>query len=101
MGFAMRNGVGSGPFKELYDLKGCADDKLLEVDGRSVRAIHKRIWNVGMWCNHSGWSEDRKRYYEGKQAARGVEIFMTPEQRTKFLQCLRRDTEWLASENIM
>ncbi|CAJ1399430.1 unnamed protein product [Effrenium voratum] len=31
--FAMRNSIGQGPFKACYDLKGCADDKLLEKEG--------------------------------------------------------------------
>lgn len=32
----------------LYDLKGCADDKMLEKDGQSIPAVHKRIWRPGL-----------------------------------------------------
>jgi hypothetical protein len=99
--FAMRNGVGQGPFAALWDLKGCADDKLLEENGKPVPAVHKRIWNVGMWVSKSSWSEARVQYYNGKLAARSVDIVMSEEQREKFLGALRRDTQWLASHGLM
>eukprot|EP00442_Polarella_glacialis_P054621 CAMPEP_0115070350 /NCGR_PEP_ID=MMETSP0227-20121206/13064_1 /TAXON_ID=89957 /ORGANISM="Polarella glacialis, Strain CCMP 1383" /LENGTH=323 /DNA_ID=CAMNT_0002456853 /DNA_START=57 /DNA_END=1025 /DNA_ORIENTATION=+ len=99
--FAMRNSVGRGPFKALYDLKGCADDKLLERDGCPLEAVHKRIWNVGMWCGQTGWSEKRKLYYEGKVEARSVEIVMAKDQREAFLLTLQRDTDWLAGHRLM
>mmetsp|Transcript_48141 Transcript_48141/g.111494 ORF Transcript_48141/g.111494 Transcript_48141/m.111494 type:complete len:370 (+) Transcript_48141:114-1223(+) len=98
---AMRNSTGKGPFAALYDLKGCADDKTVELKGIPIRAVHKRIWNVGMWCSTSAWSEERVRYFEGKKAARNVNICMTSEQRSKFLHCVKRDTEWLASQQLM
>ncbi|CAJ1342494.1 unnamed protein product [Effrenium voratum] len=98
--FAMRNCVGKGPFQALYDLKGCADDKLLEKDGIPVTAVHKRIWNVPMWCSCT-WSQDRRRYYEGKLEARQVDIPLPAEQREAFLLALRRDVSWLAGQNLM
>ena len=36
----------------LYDLKGCADDKMLEKDGQSIPAVHKRIWRPGLQMFH-------------------------------------------------
>ena len=36
----------------LYDLKGCADDKMLEKDGQSIPAVHKRIWRPGLQVFH-------------------------------------------------
>jgi len=99
--FAMRNSIGSGPFKACLDLKGCADDKFLEKDGKKIEAVHKRIWNVGMWCGQSGWSTARKVYHAGKVEARSIQLAMTKEQRDWFVGALRRDTEWLASNNLM
>eukprot|EP00931_Biecheleriopsis_adriatica_P017135 TRINITY_DN12390_c0_g1_i1.p1 TRINITY_DN12390_c0_g1~~TRINITY_DN12390_c0_g1_i1.p1 ORF type:complete len:358 (-),score=60.37 TRINITY_DN12390_c0_g1_i1:205-1278(-) len=99
--FVMRNSVGRGPFKAFYDLKGCADDKLLEKDGDSIKAVHKRIWNVGMWCGQSGWSDARKRYFAGKVEARSIQVAMTQEQRDSFLLALERDTRWLAGHRLM
>lgn len=99
--FGMRNGIGAGPFKALYDLKGCADDKTIEKDGRPIAAVHKRIWNVGMWCGKAAWSDERRRYFAGKLTARNVDISVTPEQKEAFLHCLRRDTQWLSSQRIM
>lgn len=99
--FAMRNVVGSGPFVALYDLKACADDKTIEENGKPVKAVHKRIWNLGLWCGKCRWTEERARYFEGKQAAREVTIPLMEDQRTKVLQCIRRDTQWLASNQLM
>merc|ERR1712087_994104 len=59
-----------GPFEGLYDLKGCADDKTLQAKGRKVKAVHKRIWHLHMWCGNCAWSDDRMTYYQGKVQAR-------------------------------
>merc|ERR1719229_415525 len=99
--FAMRNGVGEGPFSALYDLKGCADDKLIQRNGESIRAVHKRIWKLSMWCGKVAWTDERRRYYEGKLEARNVSITMTSEQKTKFVTAMKRDTEWLAKNRLM
>lgn len=99
--FAMRNGVGDGPFTRLYDLKGCADDKMLEKDGKPIKAVHKRIWNVRMWVGKLFWSDDRKEYYNGKVTARGISLLMTEAQKAIFIECMRRDTEWLEELNLM
>lgn len=99
--FAMRNSIGAGPFKAIYDLKGCADDKLIVKDGRSIKAVHKRIWNVGMWLSEKSWTEDRKTYFQGKVDARRAQIELRNEQRDSFLVALRRDTDWLAGHRLM
>jgi hypothetical protein len=99
--FVMRNTIGEGPFLGLYDLKGCADDKTIEKDGRPVKAVHKRIWNVGMWCGTSRWSDERRTYYDGKKAAKRLDIEVTSEQRQFVVDCIRRDTAWLASLRLM
>lgn len=98
--FAMRNCVGQGPFKALYDLKGCADDKMLEKDGQSIPAVHKRIWNVSMWSSCC-WSSARRRYHSGKVEARKVQVPITSSQKDSFLEALRRDVSWLAGERLM
>mmetsp|Transcript_61741 Transcript_61741/g.133770 ORF Transcript_61741/g.133770 Transcript_61741/m.133770 type:complete len:368 (-) Transcript_61741:111-1214(-) len=99
--FVMRNSVGKGPFLKLYDLKGCADDKTIELDGQHMKACHKRIWNVGMWCGQGSWSPERKVYFKGKQDARSVKIDVYDEQRSKVLAAIKRDTAWLASHSLM
>jgi hypothetical protein len=99
--FAMQNGIGRGPFQALYDLKGCADDKLLERDGEPIKAVHKRVWNVGMWLSRRGWSEERHRYYAGKLESRNVPIQVTCEQRSQLVECLQRDTRWLTQNRLM
>merc|ERR1719410_3359223 len=88
--FAMRNGIGGGPFQSLYDLKGCADDKTLVLDGKEIKAVRRRIWNISLWCGKQNWTEERHRYFNGKQHARSVEFTMTAQQRTKFLEALNR-----------
>jgi len=100
MFFVMQNAIGSGPFQVLYDLKGCADDKLLEKEGVKVPAVHKRVWNLPMWCSCT-WSQARRRYYAGKCEARQVKIPLLPSQRDAFLEALRRDVSWLGGHQLM
>mmetsp|Transcript_52426 Transcript_52426/g.125257 ORF Transcript_52426/g.125257 Transcript_52426/m.125257 type:complete len:316 (+) Transcript_52426:86-1033(+) len=98
---AMRNCIGTGENIVLYDLKGCADDKTLEKDGKKIPAVHKRIWNVGMWLGTSGWSPERHAYYRGKKDASTAEIQLEATQRDQVLSCICRDTQWLSQESLM
>mmetsp|Transcript_3067 Transcript_3067/g.3498 ORF Transcript_3067/g.3498 Transcript_3067/m.3498 type:complete len:238 (+) Transcript_3067:489-1202(+) len=99
--FAMKNTLGRGPFKACYDLKGCADDKLMEKSGERIKAVHKRIWNVGMWCGQMNWTDERKRYYAGKVEARSVQVGLLPEHRRILLDALKRDIDFLAGHQLM
>lgn len=99
--FVMKNEIGNGPFNALYDLKGCADDKALELNGKSVAAVHKRIWNLRMWCGRCAWSDQRRYYYQGKQDAAHLSLHMTPEQRSALVEQLRYDTDWLGQHHLM
>merc|ERR1711990_1149964 len=54
-----------------------------------------------MGCNKSGWTDDRLKYYNGKVAAREISIPLLEEQRNKLLNCIKRDTAWLASLRLM
>jgi hypothetical protein len=99
--FAMRNEVGNGPFKALYDLKGCSDDKTLETNGKSRRAIHKRIWNCSMWCGKCRWDHERHAYYNGKKDAAHLNLPMPEDQCSKLIKSIEYDTEWLISKNLM
>eukprot|EP00438_Fugacium_kawagutii_P019475 Skav222357 [mRNA] locus=scaffold5844:74349:82456:- [translate_table: standard] len=94
------NCVGKGPFKALYDLKGCADDKTLEKDGVPIPAVHKRIWNLHMWSSCC-WSSARRRYYNGKVEARKAQLPVTCSQKDAVLEALRRDVSWLACQRLM
>lgn len=91
----------TGPFLGLYDLKGCADDKTMEFNGRKVKTVHKRIWHLHMWCGNCTWSDDRKKYYQGKVDARKVDIMLTAKQKMGITNCLQLDTDWLAENNLM
>lgn len=99
--FVMRNTVGAGPVMELYDLKGCADDKTLVRDGEPIEAVHKRIWNVGMWLSKSSWSEERVKYYNGKLAARDFTILLREGEKEKVVARLERDVGWLVEHGLM
>jgi len=99
--FAMRNEVGNGPFKALYDLKGCADDKTLETNGKPREAIHKRIWNCSLWCGKCRWNHERHAYFNGKKDAAKLNLPMTEEQRTQLMKEISYDTQWLAEKNLM
>eukprot|EP00928_Gymnodinium_smaydae_P048699 TRINITY_DN325_c0_g1_i1.p1 TRINITY_DN325_c0_g1~~TRINITY_DN325_c0_g1_i1.p1 ORF type:complete len:397 (+),score=69.93 TRINITY_DN325_c0_g1_i1:79-1191(+) len=99
--FVMKNAMGSGPFKKLYDLKGCDDDKTLESEGKSIVPVRKRIWHLHMWGGKCMWSKDRHVYHDGKVHARKAQIRLQKDQYEELMHALRRDTEWLAKEGLM
>lgn len=72
-----------------YDLKGCNDDKILERDGERLTEVHKRIWQLHMWCGSCCWSPERKVYYKGKQQAFSEQFHVTPAQKDSLMQWLR------------
>lgn len=90
-----------GPWVAKFDLKGCADDKTLEKDGRKLEAVHKRIWKVPMWIGQLTWSHARVIYFSGKKAARKLKIPVTNVQRQAISRRLKSDCEFLASRNLM
>jgi hypothetical protein len=75
--FAMRNVVGSGPFTEMYDLKGCNDDRALQLNGERIAARREA------------------------KAAASSRILVTEIQRQEVMCKLQRDTEWLTSHELM
>lgn len=77
--FVMRNVLGDGPFLAKYDLKGCNDDKTLELFGKNVSAS----------CS------------AGKIAAFNIDLVVTADQRTDVLQRLERDSRWLVRNHLM
>lgn len=98
---AMRNELGPGPFKSVYDLKGCEDDRILVDRGRKIRPVYKRYFRPIMWCGQCLWSSDRVKYYEGKLDARELEIPIPKEQRRRLLEAIRRDTDWLRKNKLL
>lgn len=72
-----------------YDLKGCNDDKILERDGERLAEVHKRIWQVHLWCGACCWSDARKAYYAGKREAFREQFHVTPAQKDDLMQWLR------------
>jgi len=74
--YVMRNVLGSGPFLAKYDLKGCNDDKTLELFGEKVGT-------------------------PGKWAAARVELVVTEQQHHAVMGKMQRDTQWLASNHLM
>lgn len=98
---AMRNLLASdGPWVARYDLKGCADDKTLERDGKRIEVIPKRVWQLHMWCS-CNWTPARWVYYEGKVAARNIKLTLPQEIRDQLIESISRDCNWLAERGLM
>lgn len=100
--YVMRNEIGDETSMDfIYDLKGCADDKTIQRNKKKVKVVHKRIWNIAMWGGQCCWSPERVIYFDGKTSARKLKIPIPVASRDKVLKALRRDTEWLATNNLM
>jgi hypothetical protein len=101
--YAMRNVVGSGPFLAMYDLKGCNDDKTLEIFGSKIKSVSMLMSNAGRWCGYFGsqyWYAYRD-FTAGKWAASKADLVVTEDQRQDVMRRIRRDTEWLVSHHLM
>jgi len=99
--FAMRNVMGSGPFLAMYDLKGCNDDKTLELFGRKIRAASMMLSHCGTWCGAVGSEYAYDEFSSGKWAAARVNLVVTDAQRKDVLRRIHRDTAWLKSHDLM
>eukprot|EP00930_Biecheleria_cincta_P043552 TRINITY_DN29894_c0_g2_i1.p1 TRINITY_DN29894_c0_g2~~TRINITY_DN29894_c0_g2_i1.p1 ORF type:complete len:378 (-),score=72.19 TRINITY_DN29894_c0_g2_i1:78-1178(-) len=96
----MRNLTQVGPWTARYDLKGCADDKTLEIGGHIVKPVRKRFYMPHMWC-HCNWSPARWQYYEGKQRARALRLKLAGPQRDEAAELISSDAAWLSEQGMM
>lgn len=83
-----------------YDLKGCADDKILEKGGKPVTPVRRRWYRADRWSKCC-WTDLRWKYKEGKESARKLEFAFPPDQRTDIMQKIQGDTQWLIKEGLM
>jgi hypothetical protein len=83
-----------------YDLKGCNDDKVLEQNGERLAEVHKRIWQVHMWCGSCCWSRERKAYYDGKRQAFKEQFHVTSAQKDDLMQWLRTAVKSAANKRV-
>ncbi|CAK9019744.1 unnamed protein product [Durusdinium trenchii] len=97
---AMRNLTEMGPWCAKYDLKGCDDDKTLEVKGRVIRPVRKRFYRPHMWCACM-WSSERWEYYQGKLRSHGPRLGLAAPVREEAVKQIASDADWLISQNIM
>uniref|UniRef100_A0A6T0XCU5 PIPK domain-containing protein n=1 Tax=Alexandrium monilatum TaxID=311494 RepID=A0A6T0XCU5_9DINO len=98
--FAMRNAVGSGPFLAMYDLKGCNDDKTLELFGHKIVTVPMLLRSAGQICGQLEAAEWYA-YNTGKWAAARADLVVTEAQRQEVVRLMRRDTAWLAQHRLM
>jgi hypothetical protein len=99
--FVMRNVIGGGPFLALYDLKGCNDDKTIELFGSKLQACGTLMSKAGRWCGIAGSECWYDSFSAGKHAAARADLVVTESQRTDVLHRIHRDTAWLKSHQLM
>lgn len=102
--FVMRNVTGSGPFLAMYDLKGCNDDKTLELFGRKIKAANMLISHAGRWCGYfvpQPLYDVGAEFESSKSAAARVDLVVTEKQREEVMRRIHRDTDWLARNKLM
>jgi hypothetical protein len=102
MGNCLLTTPGFGAFDEMLDLKGCAGDKRMEVNGHKIEAVHKRFCNVQMWLGRRFWSEAREAYLEHKTAARKWSVALPKDIQEQIAAAISRDcSEFLIPEALM
>jgi hypothetical protein len=85
-------------FQEVYDLKGCADDKMMLRNGRRLEQVHNRCWMISHKCYPN---EERIKYSLGKNYARTCAFPIDHKQKNIIMKKIHYDTEWLKKEGLM
>eukprot|EP00924_Labyrinthula_sp_SR-Ha-C_P014407 maker-scaffold_20-snap-gene-5.0-mRNA-1 protein AED:0.07 eAED:0.07 QI:0/0/0.5/1/1/1/2/34/328 len=89
-----------GTYKKQYDLKGCADDKLLLDDGKKVEPVHKRIWRLDIRLGIT--TEKRRKYKKGKlEALHHPLLPLTKVNKDILLEAIKHDTAFLQKWKLM
>ncbi|CAD7966041.1 unnamed protein product [Amoebophrya sp. A120] len=95
-------GIEKSGYDYMYDLKGCADDKMMTDHGKKVEAVHKRVWHCWMWCGSCFWSDARRIYYTKKRAAYTWALEIPAEMRKLVVGAIKRDCEnFLIPQGLM
>lgn len=100
----MRNVTGRGQFLALYDLKGCNDDKTVELFGQKMVSADDIFSTAGRLCGcfvPKQWLKDSAHFHASKTAATRVDFLVSRSQRTDVLERMHRDTAWLSSHQLM
>jgi hypothetical protein len=85
-------------FKDIYDLKGCADDKMMHKTFKKLEQVHKRCWH----CKFDCCADDaRKSYKSSKTHARKCEFFIHFEERRKIMAKIQSDAQFLRTNGLM
>ena len=85
-------------FKEIYDLKGCADDKMMHKNFKKLEQVHKRCWH----CKFDCCADDaRNSYKNSKTHARKCTFFIHFEERRKIMAKIQSDAQFLRTNGLM
>jgi hypothetical protein len=86
-------------YEEIYDLKGCADDKMMAEDGKTMKQVHKRFHYCAMHCCEV--STERQRYKKGKIKARNNKFYLFFNERKHIMAKIQSDAQFLRINGLM
>ena len=85
---------------ELYDLKGCADDKAMIHNYKRVLQVHRRCWHCCADCP-CVISEERRLYRNLKREARVMDFPIQWEEKKRIMSKLQSDAQCLRRHGLM
>ena len=85
-------------YLEIYDLKGCADDKMMRRNGHPLDQIHNRCWMMNHKCYPT---DERITYSLGKAYARNCTFQLHTTERQLVVNAIQKDSEWLQTTGLM
>lgn len=89
-----------GSFHKIYDLKGCADDRLIVNDGSKIEVVRKRIWSLHVWFGCGG--PDRRVYKDGKlEALHNPYIPLDSAYKQSVMKAIEYDVKFLQQFKLM
>ena len=85
-------------FYQIYDLKGCADDKMMHTNFNRLDQIHARCWDCKTSCFPNA---ERKLYKTGKVYARTCNFHLHHIERERVMTKINRDATFLKRIGLM
>ena len=101
----MNSWMPNDPVDDLYDLKGCMDDKVVRSNGASLAQVHKRWYMVHWLVAEASFGcclpTARTEYYDGKKRARGAVFGLERHQHDAVQHAIGEDVTFLKSKELM
>ena len=94
-----KKGFQEDQYQSVFDLKGCADDKMMVRGGKTLEQVHKRCWHCKLKCSKG--NQARKNYKNAKVYARKCDFMLHFDERKRLMSKIQSDAQFLRKQGLM